>query len=242
MKFQWLYPKKVFEVLFLVLIGSLFQSCKKDPSESTDTITEKYIIEMNSDYRLLNVSYIGRDLGQGKSFSYAGREVQVTDYSGTGTYYLNDIGLADSSRHGTILRVYKYDSDNFLFSYKHYPQSGGYDIDDYIFTNLNGNRIASHEMQNDRSDLYYFNSSTNLIDIESFNGPFLGKLNTNLISRKIHKYGAHGREKIDINYDYKLNSEGLVIQRTGTAIDYGPKIGDPPMTITITNFEYIISN
>jgi hypothetical protein len=229
----------LFENVLLVVIISLITSCKKDSSETSDALTEKCIVEMSSDYRLLKVTY-NRDYSIDiKTFSYSEKEIIVNDATGIWIYYLNDNGLADSSRYGSKSRKYKYDSDGFLVSYRQYPGSAGYDIDNFRYTNMNGNRIAAYDVWNDVSDSYSFNSSLNLIDIESFNGPFLGKLNNNLISRKRHQYGAHGDENITTNYEYRLNAEGLVIQRTGIAIDYHYLNGSQPIK-TITDFEYII--
>ena len=78
----------------------------------------------------------------------------------------------------------------------------------------------------------------NTIDIDEFQGSYLGKLNKNLLQFKSLMF-TMASDGYSIAYQYKLNSGGLVVKRTGTTT-YNRSGSTPDKTIT--DFEYIIKN
>ena len=108
---------KISEVVLLILSIFIIQSCEKDIIES-----DKYLIEMNSEYRLSRVTkVVGKNTVEfEKSYEYSDKYVMVQIKDGTmTTYYLNQSGLADSSYEGTSRIQYHYDQNNFLTSYSY---------------------------------------------------------------------------------------------------------------------------
>lgn len=193
---------------------------------------DKYLIEMNSDYRLSRVTkFIGKNTVEfEKSYEYSDKyvKVQVKDGPMT-TYYLNQSGLADSSSEGTRRIQYYYDQNNFLISYSYISP---FSIIYYQYVNGNKTKYTWGSTK----AYYQYNSKINLVDIDNFHGTYLGKLNKNLIesARLEFLMASNG---VSIDYQYILNSAGLVVQRTEISTN---KSGESQKK-TITKFEYIIN-
>lgn len=188
---------------------------------------------MNSDYRISRVTkYIGaKTVEFEKSYEYSDKyvKVQIKDGPMT-TYYLNQSGLADSSSEGSSRIQYHYDQNSFLTSCSY--QSGG---SNRYYQYSNGNKIKFTWGSN--KAYYQYNSQINLVDIDNFQGTYLGKLNTNLMesARLEFLMASNG---VSIDYQYTLNTAGLVIQRIEISTN---KSGESPKK-TITKFEYVINN
>lgn len=233
--------KNRFSTVILVIL--LIQSCTKESEkDKIVTLNDKYITEMNTGYRFSRVTYLGTYPGSGydKLFTYSEKEVKVTYFNSgnlISTYFLNNNGLADSCIEGSKLIKYQYDNDNYLISFSSFPTI--WTFPQNIFGYKDGNRIFASDEINSVPSYYEFNSLLNFIDIESFHGSFLGRLNKNLISKKNVRLGAHGNEQASTDYEYILNAKGLVVQRTGITTDFRNKI-NPTTTKIITYFEYII--
>lgn len=231
--------KNIFRISSVILIiFFLNHSCKKDSTGQNigKTTIDKYVIEMNSAYRISRVTHFSSDNGliYDRMYSYSDTEVVVHDFvSGNfSTYFLNNDGLADSSTDGSNRIKYSYNSDKYLISY--YQHS---DLDTLIYENGNRTYVANFPLH---GNFFKYNSLLNLIDIESFQGPYLGKLNKNLVSEFTDRWGQHGNETTNTVYEYKLKDLGLVIQRTGLSTnEYHPGSGPNPTEKLITNFEYI---
>lgn len=221
---------KISEVVLLILSIFIIQSCERDIKDIIES--DKYLIEMNSEYRLTRVTKIvGKNTVEfEKSYEYSDKyvKVQIKDGPMT-TYYLNQTGLADSSSEGTSRIQYHYDQNNFLTSYSYLSGSS---IIYYQYAN--GNKIKF--IWGSTKAYYQYNSQINLIDIDTFHGTYLGKLNNNLIesARLEFLMASNG---VSIEYQYTLNSAGLVIQRIEISTN---KSGESPKK-TITKFEYVIN-
>jgi hypothetical protein len=220
--------------IFIVIILVFFipSCCKKDPTNDDNTEYDKYIIEMNGVYRLSRVTHIvgNNNVEFEKSYEYSDKFAKVHTKDGSlKTYFLNQSGLADSCLEGNNSIQYHYDQNNFLISYSYLYGSIVY----YEYSN--GNRIK-FIWGSDKS-YYQYNSQINLIDIDSFNGTYLGKLNKNLIqSRQLEFLMASNG--LTTTYQYTLNPAGLVILRTGiTTYNSGG-----PQKKSISEFEYIVNN
>jgi hypothetical protein len=197
---------------------------------SSDSVS-KYIIEVDNEYRFSKVSseyWI-------KTYFYSDTIVIITQTSSIPgylnnkeTYFLNNLGLADSSFNGSFYNYYSYNSDNYLIS----SISSGKKV---VYEYLNGNRtgifVGPPEWLR-----YEYNSLQNIIDIESFTGSWLGQLNKNLISKKSYRWGPMGGDVNNTDYDYVLNEDGLVVQRIALKTENWGII--PPIQ-TIENFEYL---
>jgi hypothetical protein len=191
-----------------------------------------YQIEMTKDLRLSRVKeFMDNELISDKVYMYSDKEVKIyeTNSNTTTTYILNSSGLADSSFSSsyTGTTYYNYDDNGYLISYG---------AKDYLFhcSYENGNRTDVIAVQYRCQSGYNF--VKNIIDLESFTGLYLGKLNTNLIQTK-HCSFTMANDSYSTVYEYLLNSEGLVIQR----IERNTHLTNvqAPYTI-ISTFEYVV--
>lgn len=218
----------VFLSLFIILH---IASCKKN-SDDVSTEFDKYIIEMTSDYKFEKVTHIiaNNVVDFEKTYEYSTNLVKVKlSNSLVYTYFLNQNGLADSSFTGTSINYYHYNQDNYLASCSFTDGTSikyGYE---------NGNRITYNWGMNAKS--YEYNSQTSIIDINSFEGAYLGKLNKNLL-QSLDEVFTMVSTRCVTTFNYSLNSSGLVIKRTSLTTFYSGE----PQKKTVSEFEYVISN
>jgi hypothetical protein len=216
----------------VLLIMTFFMlSCKKDSIDDNNTYHDKYIIEMDSGYRLSRVTHIidKNIVEYEKSYEYSEKYVNVQIKNGSlSTYFLNQTGLADSCHEGTNTIQYHYDQNSFLTSYS-YPNGS---IINYEYAD--GNKIKL--IWGSNKSYYQYNSQLNLVDIDIFNGTYLGKLNKNLLQRRQMEFlmASNGSTT---TYQYTLNSSGLVSSRIGTTTYNSVE----PQKKSISEFEYIIN-
>jgi hypothetical protein len=218
-------------ISFVILLAVFISSCKKDPSDDNNTEHDKYIIEMNSGYRISKVTHIVANniVEYEKSYDYSEKYVNVQTKNGSlSTYFLNQNGLADSCHEGASKIKYQYDQDNFLTSLSY--QYGSIIYYEYA----DGNKIKSNWGSN--SSYYQYNSQINIVDIVSFTGTYLGKLNKNLL-QSLQMEFRMASDGLTTTYQYTLNSSGLVVSRTATTT-YNS--AEPPKKL-ISVFEYIIN-
>jgi hypothetical protein len=215
---------RISEISLFILSICLFDSCcKKDITESDN---DKYLIVIDGDYRILSVTHITENniMEFERSFEYSDKYVKV--YTGgilMNTYFLNNNGLADSSNNPRV--KYQYNNDCYLIS-----QSTGVPI---YYEYSNGNRTKFTWGTN--KAYYQYNSLTNIIDIDSFYGSYLGKLNKNLkqSARLEFQMASNG---VSTTYQYTLNSAGLVIQRVSVST-YNSGVSPQKK---VTDFEYSV--
>lgn len=185
---------------------------------------------MNGEYRISRVTHLVEDnvLDYDKFYKYSDNFVKV--YYGdilTSTYFLNKAGLADSSIEGTYRIIYNYDNNDYLTSHND-PVSTVY------YEYINGNRTK--RTWDTAKINYQYNSLKNIIDIDSFQGTYLGKLNKNLKQSAQFEF-AMASNWLSTDYQYFLNSVGLVVQRIGITT-YNS--GESPKK-SITSFEYLVN-
>lgn len=216
-------------LIFLIVLSS----CKKekdaiDQNEITIDGTYNYDIELDSNYKIISVLISQPDypgIGEFK-YEYYKDSVVRTENAGYETwkkvYYLNKSGLADSSiftsccyDHAQTYRpvYYHYDPDGYLIMAIEFenekPDTTFYTYDignlnDIVYSGGVFGVYFPTEIE------YTYSNLKNVIDIEFFNGSFLGNLNQNLIaSRK--KYGSpEGIYRS--TFKYTLRADGLVVE------------------------------
>ncbi len=213
---------------FKILIGITamlsLQSCNQENQEDNDinTLNVSYEISLDNQNRFLKI-----DCSLGYTITYEYNEktiVEKKSYSGGGviyggastkTYYINHLGLADSC---FVVEINPVQSGERMIHFT-YNQEGFLDSDGYHhYEYAVGNRVKAPDPSYGGTfsyvGFYYEHSNMqNVIDIEDFNGSYLGKLNRNLISKIIYK-GKHGSDWYEIDYTYALNPDNKVIQRT----------------------------
>jgi uncharacterized protein (TIGR02145 family) len=232
----------------LVLTLSLFiiPSCIKDTSSTATDEEGRYKIELKDNFIISKVrSYdANKFLIYNELYNYSDKYVKVikTDLKDNvisiSTYFLNRLGVADSSIDSAFNNTdftgkrkirYQYNNENYLISRDDSP------VSPIHYEYANGNRIKS--VWGTNKTYYTYNSLTNYIDIESFTGSYLGKLNKNLRqSSRLEFLMASNSEST--TYEYTLNSAGLVIQQAGTTTDYSGKF----LRKHVTFFEYLYDN
>jgi hypothetical protein len=218
---------RISEVSLLILSICLIHSCSKKDTTESESDNDKYLIVMYADYRISSVTHItGNNIVEFKrSFEYSDKYVKV--YTGgllTNTYFLNNNGLADSSNNPRV--KYQYNNDSYLIS----QSTSAVPI---YYEYLNGNRTKFTWGTN--KTYYQYNSMINIIDIDSYYGSYLGKLNKNLkqSSRLEFPMASNG---VYTTYQYTLNSDGLVIQRIAIST-YNSGVSPQK---TVTDFEYSV--
>jgi hypothetical protein len=218
-------------ISIVILLSVFISSCKKNPSDDNNTEHDKYIIEMNSGYRISRVTHIvdNNIVEYEKSYDYSEKYVNVQTKNGSlSTYFLNQTGLADSCHEGISTIKYHYDQNNFLTSLSY--QYGSIIYYEYA----DGNKIKL--IWGSNKSYYQYNTQINLVDIDSFNGTYLGKLNKNLL-QSLQMEFRMASDGLTATYQYTFNSSGLVVSRTCTTTYNSAE----PQKKSISEFEYIIN-
>lgn len=231
-----------FRMVVSVFVIIFFHSCRKEDVNVNDNVyIANYEIELDKKYRLLKITQdIPPDVFI-TSYDYSDIVIKVViTYNGTvlfsQKYFLNDRGLADScilvSNIPSVYSVahYKYNIDGYMI----YSSAG---LQSYNY--LDGNRISAIDGSYGPAasyvgNFYEYSSSLNYIDIEEFRGSYLGNLNKNLIARISYR-GLHGGDGKNTDYQYEINSDGLVVQRTALTTYTRDPIADQK---DIANFKY----
>lgn len=210
------------ELLFLLIIIFLTSCSKKDEIENHQ---ESFIIKLNDSGNILSVIHTN-DQNITSNFSYDYLDKSIKQYSDNGTlaitYYLNEAGLADSASNGL---KFIYDSNGYFIcddSNNSLKEIHTYSNDNRIMTKIGSNKIY-----------YEYNTLKNVIDILYFKGPFLGRLNKNLISKEILEF-TKASNRVETYFQYVINQEGLVTERTSISKYFN---GSPDKK-SVTTFVY----
>jgi uncharacterized protein Veg len=252
---------KYIRLLFLILICILNHSCIKDKDTDDDKIqdyADKYIIEMDGDYVINKVSYLSYDSNNNYTISFSYSDMLVTrttvyTYPSSTSiikYNLNIKGLADScisdSYYNSELTFsskayFSYDSDDYLISVTERNNNSYSDNTPYTttleYTSGNMSKMTYDPARPGISGKYVtytYNTYDNLVNIETFTGSCLGKLNRNL-KQSMYTGGSMLDNPPCGKYQYTLDSRGLVETRITTQCN---------VEITyklITSYEYKIS-
>jgi hypothetical protein len=209
-------------VLFMIIL--LPVSCSKENRES-ESFKDSYIIELDNSNKILSVLHTD-DHNITYKFSYEYQGNTVKKYSDTGTllitYFLDESGLADSASNGV---KFKYDADGFFIS------DDSNNAMKEVNTYSNGNRTMTKLGSN---FIYYeYDSMINIIDILNFRGPFLGRLNKNLILKETMQFQI-ASSRVETHFQYVINEAGLVTQRTANSRYFN---GTPERKL-VTTFVY----
>jgi hypothetical protein len=250
---------KIIKILFVISIFS-FKSCSGD-EESTlidnqpIIYNDNYILEINKSYRIFKVTYSSQSTSWSYSseFGYYDDSIVIRKYYQTNvsttTYYINSYGLADSCEyssdsdysHRNSKSYFTYDLDSYLIaktdrSFYSNGLTATEFTDTYNYTTGNLAKVTIDRKRpaiTGRYIVYTYNSFPNLIDLNAFTGPWLGKLNKNL--RMTMYMGESMSDNPPCsNYHYTLNPEGLVETQTITSCK-----SSNSFKIVIT-FKYII--
>ncbi len=230
--------KAICRIISLAITILLIHSCcEKEPNNTpkveTITYNDKYIIEMNKEYRISKVTHKSNEMDDGTEKIYEYSDKYVKEYSGDGillwTYFLNSAGFADSciSGSGKVRVQYKYNQDNYLIS----DNSRGSFI---YYEYADGNRTRS--VWGTNVVYYQYNSFKNIIVIHEFRPLFLGKLNKNLIQSYQIQFPM-ASDRVSVTCGYTVNSEELVIKKIETHTYYN----GASSTKLIAEFEFLIN-
>ena len=178
--------------------------------------------------------------------------VVKTSYQGilyTTKYFLNNSGLADSCMNtsNSILSTktsksyFSYNQEGYLVSRRDCAYSNNSLTSDFTdnFEYTQGNLTKATPDPNRPGQLYKYvtyayNSSRNLINLDGFTGPWLGKLNSNLVESSSVGGSITGNDNCS-NFEYELNTSGFVETRTITPC------GTTASSRTVTTYEYKIT-
>ncbi|OFY68077.1 MAG: hypothetical protein A2Y71_06890 [Bacteroidetes bacterium RBG_13_42_15] len=220
---------------------------------------DKYIIEMDKNYIISTVSYISYESNNNYNISFVYSDKQVTRatiyvYPASTLikkYYLNNKGLADSCSSGTYQNkepifaakaYFSYDSEGYLISMTERNDNPYSDNTPYTttFEYISGNKSKmisdpSRPGISGKYISYTYNSYDNLVNIETFTGSYLGKLNKNLV-QSMYTGGSMLDNPPCGKYQYTLNSNGLAEKRITTSCNVQNTY------ILTTSYEYKISN
>jgi hypothetical protein len=226
--------KHFYKISIFLLGGLCLSGCTKD-KEDFILKHNKYIIELTNDLMIHNVSVYNEDtLNYSMRFIYNTNSVILTktdeknNITRKGKYFLNTIGLADSLIDSAYInsRLYNITISKFRYNINGYK----------IFTDVLSREVSTNPVSytskyslayeivdgnvkkvniNDYCyDYYEYTALNSKIDIVSFIGNFNGKKNTKLL--KSYNSGCHfapSTTPSSNEYDYKLNSDGLVSER-----------------------------
>jgi len=226
-----------FTILFLIFTGLFFPSCDKKNTED-DSVNVNYKIYLDNENRFIKIIE-GSEITT--TYQYTDSTIKITGSISRHTYFINDQSLADSCLveeyhfggwHSPIMRYYKYYKDGYM---EFNGEEG------YWYKYAEGNRTEATQDSSlsefDRREYYYtYTCLPNTIDLESFMGPFMGKLNTNLISKLTYNVGNKLKDA-NVEFSYILDSKNYVKKRTEIFTAIGM-----PTTKTIRNYQYIFLN
>lgn len=243
-------------ILFFTLLS--FNSCLEDKQTSvTENIyvvyNDTFFLDIDKNNKIFRVSFVSHQSSQNYNYEfiyYNDSIVKISTYAASAynnrtTFFLTD-GRADSCVYysGNIPQhfgkdYFLYDQNGYLISKTEKRFDMGNDNSSSYTTSFdyqNGNLI---KMTFDPKKLtlsgkyitYTCNSSQNLINIETFTGDWLGKINKNLVQRKYT-----GDSMLDTppcsTFVYTFRSDGLVDKKTVRSCNL------PSNYSTIITFEY----
>jgi len=250
--------KKEFRILVILFLGLFFSNCSKETEEFT-VKSYNVSITLTNDLKILGVEFYSSDtLSYRMKFNYTTDLIKITktnnkDYLlSMSNYYINSIGLADScvdssyynSKLSSIITSsFKYNSDRNRISSVIVSRQilNGTTIStiELSFGITNGN-LTSTTYGGFCTDFYEYTELENKLDFISFLGDFSGKKSNNLM--KSYNPGCHSTPSTNppsSEFDYTLNSNGLVMERveffTSSYHVTDPK---PMREKRITEYEY----
>lgn len=214
-------------------------------------------LEIDRSYKIHKISFSSHstDNSYHSVYTYYKDSIVIVKYYQTlvytTTYYTGNNGLADSCEYRvnpayspTISKSYFfYDSEGYLKSKRdlslYNNRVTGLDFTDtYDYTMGNLTKVTFDPKKPSLTGkyiLYTYNTSQNLINIESFMGSWLGKSNKNLL-QSMYIGGSLSDFPPCANYQYTLNKEGLVETKITTPCKL------PFNSKTIITYEYKVTD
>jgi hypothetical protein len=253
---------KFLQILFFIFIFS-FNSCSKDKGKTTIDnkpviYNDKYSLDINKSYKIFKVTFSSHESTNNFNMEYIYStdsivQIKTNTYPPitlVTSYYLNNHVLADSSKScsyynsqlSSVTKSYfSYDSNGYLISstaknYNSYYDNTPSFTTTYDYTNGNLTKTTFDPKKPTISGKYIsysYNSYQNLINLDTFTGPWLGVLNKNLVQR-MYIGGSMSDIPPCSNYQYALNPDGLVEKITTTPCNSQSNY------MIITTFEYKI--
>lgn len=224
--------KTEFRILVIFILGLFFSNCSK---ETEEFIVKSYnvSITLTNDLKILGVEYYSSDtLSYRMKFNYKNDLIKITKTDNKdclislSNYFINGIGLVDScvdssyynSKLSSIITSrFKYNSARNRISSvivsRQILNDPTISTIELSFGIINGN-LKSTTYGRVCSDFYEYTELENKLDIISFLGDFSGKKSINLM--KSSNSGCHTTPSTtppSSEFDYTLNSSGLVIER-----------------------------
>jgi hypothetical protein len=223
-----------FTILFLIFTAMFIPACDKE-NTGDEGVNVNYKIYLDNQNRFIKVIEGSENT---TSYQYTDSTIKITDPISRHTYFINDLGLADSC----LVEEYHYGGwySPIMCYYKYY-KDGSMEFNGeglYWYKYAEGNRTEAIQdsslSEYDRREYYYtYTSLPNTIDLESLRGPYMGKLNKNLISKLTYDVGSILKDA-NIEFSYILDSKNYVKKRTEILTAIGI-----PTTKTIRNYQYI---
>lgn len=221
-----------FTILFLIFMAISFLACDKENTKD-EGINVNYKIFLDTQNRFIKVIEGSENT---TTYQYTDTTIKITGTISRHTYFINNLGLADSClfeeyHYGgwyiPIMYYNKYNKDGYL----EFNGEGSYR---YKYAEGNRTEAIQDSSSSDRREYYYtYASLPNTIDLESFRGPYMGKLNTNLMSKLTYSVGSILKDAT-VEFTYILDSKNYIKKRT--EIFTAPGM---PTTKSIRNYEYI---
>lgn len=244
------------KVLLMIILLSLF-SCKKE--DDIPTVNDKYTIELDQNNVIYKVTYTkAGNLNYVLEFTYTTEYVRAVKHNSADSlvnikqYYLVN-GLCDSLVDSTFTqeqfksaRIYLYEFKNgYKIKEESYTANsqGVLDFDhkiDYSYS-IYGN-LEQFVVMDQCTGNYSYNDLPNKIDLITFVGEYMGKLNSNLCTGYSPGGCPSGPSTVSSNdsYAYTLNSDEYVIERVKIHTSgYHSPDGKPSQEQTISQFEYV---
>jgi len=246
-------------ILPFLTIGLVFCDCSNDGQDIPIELS-KSIISLNNEFKILKVENYKYDtIINTIIFNYENNLVEVsksyvqtnvTYISSKCNYFLNEVGLADSSIYyeyssdrpsRTIISKYTYNGkykikeDIIVNEYDSTKIVGTSDVN-LIYSIKNGNTV-SLKINGICSDYFEFNDLENKINIDDFVGDFNGKINRNLIQSSYTDCpGFHGSDQPSSVFEYIIDENGYVLERVEHF--YTSSGAETKEVKKITQFEY----
>lgn len=242
----------LFICLFLV-------NCKKDP-EVLITTYDRFIIYLTNDYKILRVeNYVDNSLYYFTTFNYKTNLVDIVQSYNTiklmrtSKYFINNTtGLSDSCIDSTYSEnelsnvrtsIFNYDTNGYRKSVKIISKSISNGLvsytseQEYRYEVKFGNTTSVGDWS--CSYFYGYNDLNNKLDIFTFLGDYIGKKNTNLMkSENTNCPPGPATTPSTSDYEYTLNSLGLVIERIENYTSGYYRGEKPNKEKRISHFEY----
>jgi len=247
---------------------SLFD-CSKDSKDSKNILPQanipvknfNYIIYLTNDLKILKLEYFISDtLNYRKLYEYDSGlvAINITDindkYLSKSKFYLNNVGIADSSIDSVFdnsrlinidINRYTYDNNGYKTATEIISKNIANDTItskstiELYYEIVDGN-VKSMYVNGYNSDYYEYNDIDNKFDIISFYSDFAGKKNVKLMKNWFSEiHGAPSTTPPSSEYSYTLNFKGLVeesVEIYSSSFHTGYK---PSKEERITKYEYI---